>query len=371
MAAIVLRNYGGMAPAAAETANNPALANLVRNLDLRNSDFRPFPQAAATGQIVTPGATLYRFYASGLWITRPATVNFVRGPIPNDGTERTYYTGDGAPKVTDSSGQVRQLGVPAPTVAPVVAVNTTTQYSTDDAAADQSKKLAEVTAAVRANVVWEYVGLTDADLAARFIPQSAEAPWAYMLTVPGALDAGVFSPTNPTHRALMDERLYFSLRPLDGGGVHGVAAVDVRGAHMVVKPGLSAALAAITKPGDPAAKLFDTDQVETIRTTLLAALDPANVAREQAIPRLRSAKEQYVSAADAGSATGGANVGAVRAFYQRGDVTAQINAGVDQAVSGIYAALYTFGNGVFTTPDTGGAGPGSSPHDGYADHYPE
>lgn len=101
-------------------------------------DLRPWrlPLAVATA----PGGrkTIYRFnkdVASDVnyWFTWTTIVHAVRGFIGEDTTERTYFTGSGAPKVTDNilgiSGEPyptawRDLGVPAPITAPILAETT-------------------------------------------------------------------------------------------------------------------------------------------------------------------------------------------------------------------------------------------------------
>lgn len=70
------------------------------------------------------------------WLTWPGAVHAARGFDVEDTSERTLYTGDGAPKVTDNLAlsaasptlnptASRPLGVPAPTTAPNVSVNLT------------------------------------------------------------------------------------------------------------------------------------------------------------------------------------------------------------------------------------------------------
>lgn len=52
---------------------------------------------------------------NGYWFHWTADVDVARGPIPSDATERTVYTGDGVPKVTDSSIAVSGGGTDYPT----------------------------------------------------------------------------------------------------------------------------------------------------------------------------------------------------------------------------------------------------------------
>lgn len=67
---------------------------------------------------------------SGFWFHWPAHVHVIRGPIPGDTEERTYWTGDGFPKMsygplpTTGGNQyptnAYRLGVPAPETIPVI-----------------------------------------------------------------------------------------------------------------------------------------------------------------------------------------------------------------------------------------------------------
>ena len=104
-------------------------------------DFRPW-DAPLTVQNVPGGrTTIYRMgrYApsdTATWLSWPTTVHAVRTPGDiTDQYERTYYTGDGVPKWTDSlklQVSPRILGLPAPSTAPVVSAtgNTSTAVAT-------------------------------------------------------------------------------------------------------------------------------------------------------------------------------------------------------------------------------------------------
>lgn len=74
---------------------------------------------------------------NGYWFHWTSVVNALKGPVAGDTTERTYFTGDGVPKVTDSSiatagggtdypNNSYTLGVPAPAAAIVAAAQTRT-----------------------------------------------------------------------------------------------------------------------------------------------------------------------------------------------------------------------------------------------------
>jgi hypothetical protein len=343
MSTIVLRSFGGMQPSANAKALPDGAATWAQNLSLRFGDFRPLPQPAALGAPLAAGQTLYRFESGGGFITNPGVVNYVRGPIPNDALERTYYTGDGLPKVVTQFGEVRQLGVPAPGAAPVIELVATGQYSTDDAAKAQAAKLSEFVSAVWNHVTHPYVGLADADLAARFVPGPAEAPWSYSFKFPGALVAGAFVPTNPAHANLMDDRMGFHVDTV-GGAVYGFCSMTVRGFQILFDGGLGDALDALRDPSDTSRALLSADQIDTITTSLTDALKPADAARDLAIARLLQLKADFVTLADTGSAAAAANVGGVKAFYQRADVTGAIDDAVALAVSAIFDAMFTYNN---------------------------
>jgi hypothetical protein len=364
MARLSVRTYGGMMPSANPKNMPEAAAVYAQNLDLRYGDFRPLPAPANIGAAAA-GSTLYKFETGGSFITRPGLVNFVRGQIPTDATERTYYTGDGAPKVMTKDGAVRQLGVPSPAAAPLVEVNLTAQYSTDDSAKDQATKQSEILAAIKAGYSWPFVGLTDADLA-RYIPNGdPAAKWSFSFKMPGVLAGGVFTPTNPAHANLMDDRLGFHLGPLGDGNVYGFSDMDVRGQKIVFANNWEAALAAIADPSDKsgAKKLLNADQIASMKATITDPIPGLDVAYDQAITRLRDLKNQFIAVADTGSPAAAANIGSVKAFYQKAATVSAINSTVTQAVSAIYAAMFTYNNTAYTTqPTKPGGGMTTSPY---------
>jgi hypothetical protein len=107
-----------------------------RNQKPGRGDLRPWKNPNTVATVPAGRATLYRMgrdVASDTqyWLSWTGTVHAVRGFDASDTTERTYYTGDGAPKVTDNTLALtsppyptanRPLGLPAPATAPTVAV---------------------------------------------------------------------------------------------------------------------------------------------------------------------------------------------------------------------------------------------------------
>jgi hypothetical protein len=100
-------------------------------------DLRPWKQPTTVATVPSGRNTIYRMGRdvasdSQYWLSWTGVVHAVRGFDSEDTTERTYYTGDGAPKVTDNvmglastpyPTSSRPLGIPAPAAAPLVTVD--------------------------------------------------------------------------------------------------------------------------------------------------------------------------------------------------------------------------------------------------------
>jgi hypothetical protein len=116
-----------------------------RNQKPGRGDLRPWKNPNTVATVPAGRSTLYRMGRdvasdSQYWLSWTGTVHAVRGFDAADTTERTYYTGDGAPKVTDNTLALssppyptanRPLGLPAPATAPTVAVASAGTEDTD------------------------------------------------------------------------------------------------------------------------------------------------------------------------------------------------------------------------------------------------
>lgn len=146
MAVIKIGAFGGEFPSTSPRALPSNAAQVAFNILASTPEYRPLAgdSATATSTVSNP-KTLYRLArtASGEfstvmstgWITKAEVVNYVKGQVNDDATERTYYTfGDGsqAPRVMDVTGQDRKLGVPAPTEVPTVVAEATPQFTETD-----------------------------------------------------------------------------------------------------------------------------------------------------------------------------------------------------------------------------------------------
>jgi len=111
-----------------------------RNQKPGRGDLRPWRQPVAVAAVPAGRQTIYRLGRdvdsdSLYWLSWDTVVHAVRGFDPEDTTERTYYSGDGAPKVTDNTIALastpyptanRPLGIPAPATPLVVTTDTGT-----------------------------------------------------------------------------------------------------------------------------------------------------------------------------------------------------------------------------------------------------
>lgn len=111
-------------------------AQTALNCKLFSGEIRPWNEVKSNWTPTKAGTikSIYLFGGS-FWFHWTQDVNVIRGPIAGDTTERTYYTGEGAPKVTDNSIATSgggtdypinsyTLGVPSP----VNALTATPQY---------------------------------------------------------------------------------------------------------------------------------------------------------------------------------------------------------------------------------------------------
>jgi hypothetical protein len=135
---ISLANFAGVAPKLAPFMLQPNQAQVSSNTRLWTGALEALPAKATTKTGVSAlTQTIYRFGQdtpgdTNYWFTWNNKVHAIKGPIAGDTTERTYFSGDGYPKVTDNSialasapypSAAYRLGVPAPGIAPFTVVN--------------------------------------------------------------------------------------------------------------------------------------------------------------------------------------------------------------------------------------------------------
>ena len=139
MAKFEITNFNGIAPKLNPAMIGDAFATVASDCQLGFGDVRALqaPLLTATTPRVGIKKSLFRLgYTTDetqYWLTWLSNVNVARGPIAGDTSERIYYTGDGAPKMTYIPLAVtggttypvayRELGVKAPDTAPTAAIN--------------------------------------------------------------------------------------------------------------------------------------------------------------------------------------------------------------------------------------------------------
>lgn len=140
MTLIVIKEFDGEAPRINPRQLPPTMAQKALNSKLW-STLKPFrnEKFVITPTKVGADKSIYRL-GQGLaetqfWMSWATDVDVARGQIAGDTTERTYFTGDGVPKVTDASlcttggtnypNVAYTLGLPRPTLTPIVSVSGT------------------------------------------------------------------------------------------------------------------------------------------------------------------------------------------------------------------------------------------------------
>lgn len=131
---ILVNSFRGARPRVSEKRLDDNQARSARNCRLTSGALRPLREPLYVADLAHSGnlKSLYRFGRQH-WFSWDTDVDVVRGPIANDTTERTYWTGDGFPKVTDASiatagggsafpNNWYRLGIPVPAGAPQVEI---------------------------------------------------------------------------------------------------------------------------------------------------------------------------------------------------------------------------------------------------------
>lgn len=340
MTSIVIRQFGGMAPSANPKSLSDTKSVEAHNLNMRFGDFRPVP-TKATVAAAAAGKTLYKFSRANTFLTSTSDVSYVRGPITNDATERTYYTGDGVPKVTDLTLAVRQLGVPAPGTAPAVTPNVTDELTPEDALAAQATTLEELTTIIRAHSPAVYVGMSDAELAAAGLYMSeVDRGWEAQYIIAGSNATGTFVPTNAAHLNLMDARFGTYASTYGGNPVMKVQ-LSVRGSTTVVSEAtMKAALMAIPNPASGV--LIDSEHADNIVKAVKEHFTNADEKRATVVERLKVITAEFHQLASSTTTLTQADNTAVSAFYARTDIVAEIDAAMTAAALEVLNAVSTF-----------------------------
>lgn len=143
MSTIRVAGFGGENRAIHPKLLPDTVGTLSTNCKPGRGDLRPWKAPSSVASVPSGRQTIYRMGRdvasdSQYWLTWPTVVHAVRGLLADDTTERTYYTGDGAPKVTDNTIALaslpyptasRPMGLPAPATAPTASAGSGTGTS--------------------------------------------------------------------------------------------------------------------------------------------------------------------------------------------------------------------------------------------------
>ncbi len=141
MPGILITSFAGTVPRLSSRLLGPAQAQTAKETELFSGELRPFnaPSSIWTPTKVGTKQTIYRYgqdvtNEAQYWFHWLTDVDVVRGPVNNDAAERTYWTGETEPRVTDSGIALSgggtdypinwyKLGVPKPAAAPIATLN--------------------------------------------------------------------------------------------------------------------------------------------------------------------------------------------------------------------------------------------------------
>lgn len=153
MAVLDLTSMGGILPSAKPRSLPPGNAQTAHNLLPVTMEFRPLltDVSAAVSTVANP-KTLHRLarnadgsFSTDMstgWKTSELELNYVKGALNDERTERTYYTfadGSQPPRVLNVLGEDKPLGVPAPATAPTGSVVVNYSFSPEARAAELAK----------------------------------------------------------------------------------------------------------------------------------------------------------------------------------------------------------------------------------------
>lgn len=145
MTTIRLGPFGGCKPILSPRLLPDGMAVVSLNHRTDQGDLRPWNAALDLTLVPAGRQTIYALSREAptdplIWLTWATRVHAIGGFRAEDATKRTYYTGDGAPKVTDNviglagypyPSAYRDLGVPKPLTAPTL-TQTTAGTGTDE-----------------------------------------------------------------------------------------------------------------------------------------------------------------------------------------------------------------------------------------------
>lgn len=173
MPTLKIDSPGSLFPALEKRDLAAAGAQDAHNLHAGSPKFRPLggPTTVVAASGVTNPKTIYRLARTSAgafndnpstgWIVRSQDINFVKGQLNDDTTERTYYAfndGSAPPRVLNASGADRQLGVPTPATAPTVTLQAVSEFLPEDRDSAIEAAQDKIATLIRANLTTAWLG---------------------------------------------------------------------------------------------------------------------------------------------------------------------------------------------------------------------
>ena len=176
--AIKLAKFFGEAPKISPELLPDTVGQYAFNLELSSGDLQPYRRPETIATLDKPGVikTIYPLVdpdtGALVWLHWTTDVDVARAQLENDTTQRIYYTGDGAPKVTNydlatSGAQFPTtsytLGMPLPTAVPVATPSTFGAKKVATYARDAGNTATIVTTAAHGLTTGDYVTVAKVD----------------------------------------------------------------------------------------------------------------------------------------------------------------------------------------------------------------
>jgi hypothetical protein len=369
-----ITDFIGLRPRHSARLLTPLGAQTASNLMPNTKEFRPFaadstviadtggasdPQTLWRFQVLSGGALNTDFTDAATWKIYSGDRSFAKIAANSDTSERTvmtYNDGSAAARVIDNAGGDRQLGVPTPTSAPTITVNTVDEFTVEERGADIEAAKETAILAVKDNIdlAWRgaarpgtgTTGYVDRETTYGFTEEDTrQQVRLYRLSGAGGAVSDAYS-------TVADENFSWIFDPALGGFAMTAAATPAWAggagqAHWAIpfpaygvtydvdSATLSTTLAAIGMPGKTdGTKLFTAGQVTSIVSAVDTVFSVTGPEVKPRLERLTSAVASLVELLDGG---GRASVAAqTQAFYSKTDV--------DNAID---AAINTFAKNVF------------------------
>lgn len=363
MPVIRLQNFGGELPSASARALPPNAARTSRNLLATSGEFRPLASdlATATAGVSNP-KTLYRMsrgvggafntiMATG-WIANAAEVNYVKGQIDDDLTERTYYTfGDGSapPRATNVNSVDRLLGVPPPNK-PAATHNVVNEYTVDEDVKARIDIPIEIFNDIKASLSGTLYGdsptptpsvgafgwLTHGTATTPALPTTNNGEWAFMAPmVAGA--AGGFVMAYPEQSNFLLATEFAGKQVVYGGNQFWAIPVHMQAiGYTINATTLGTSFKAILNPAT-GLQLIENANADAAANNFAALYLPTEIPHKNNIDAVNAAQRALAL-----STTATTNqtplTDTIKAFYSKSDVAAEITAAIANFAKSVVAS---------------------------------